>query len=297
MEQVLDQEEERRSTEGLIVFTRKSVFDHVRGIFTRWRAMFVTALAVFGVVWTLAEATSYFLEVDLSGLGQLLIALIFSLVSSLAWGVYAYTMDAPPGLEHESVEARRIGQLQLPRWEARLARQLLHDAIDGFDEELVALQDGRVFVPIQQDLILPEYTDWATRRLANLRRMMEVALRLLVHDFRSSLMSSYTIHKPADIRSVVYRICEFYSATVEFEVDRLRIRPPEGGERLHELQAGWSEPIRQGVRQLFDLTDRLVTVDLQSEKNLSFTVTLESPPNVDEYCAEVDALQRRGTWR
>lgn len=284
------------SSEGVLPFTRKSVFDHVGGVLGRWRVMLLTALAVFGVMWTMAESASYFLRVDLSGSDRLVTVLIFSLIAALVWAVYQYVGDAPRGMEHESPVARRLAQLQPAKWEVSLARQLLHDLLDDFDGELQSAREGRVFVPISTRLSPSEYADWAQRRLANLRRMMEVGTRLLVLDFIGALMLPYSDDKASHIRSVVYRVRDFYAATVEFELDRHAVEPPDGAERLHELQADWSNPIRDAVQQLFDIVEQVIAVDLKSETQLSLSITMDSPPNVDEYCAEIERLERSGTF-
>jgi hypothetical protein len=284
------------SREGEMTFTRKSVLDHIQGVLSRWRPMLLTAVSVFGVTWTMSEAASYFLHADLSGVGRLLTVLVFSVIASVVWAVSSYISDAPQGFADESHAVRRIAQLQPKRWEALLARQLLRDALERYDEELQAARENRVFVPIEAKLTPEEYVDWSRRRMENLSRMLEVGTRLLVLDFMGAVMSVYSDHKPAQIRSVVYRIRDFYAATVQFELDRHRVQPPDGAERLHELQSDWSNPIREGVQQLYGILDRLIDLDLKKDSRLDLTITMDSPPHVDEYGAEISRLERDGVF-
>lgn len=288
----LDDRDGLVQSEGVIGFTKKSLFDHLRGVACRWRSILRTALAVFGVVWTMAESVSYFIKADLSGTGRFFTVLVFSVISAVALAVYTYIADAPPGLEQESVKAKRIAQIQRTRWEAELTRQLMYDVLDQLDEELAAFRRGRVFVAVDESLSRQDYVAWAQRRLYNIERMMEVGQLLLVVDFLAALISDYSLEKPAQIRSVVYQVRDFYQSTVQFELDRLRVQPPEGAERLHELLADWAEPIRDAVRQLYGIVDEILAANLKSDSKLSLKVTMASPSNVEAACDEMERLGR-----
>lgn len=273
-------------------FTRKSLLDHVRELVARWRVFSLTALAVFGVLWTGLEAPAYFLRADLRGARFYVGAIVASLLCAGFWIIRTYLRDCPPGLEQESARARRIAQVQRSRWEYGLAKQLLQDVLLELDDELAALSEGHVFVLIERKPDLPEYVEWVSLGPTNLLRMIDVAQRLLILDLPTVLGSEDELAKPRAIRSVVYRIRDLYKESVVFERSRRAVEPPEGAERLHELQLGWTNPVRDGVRQMFEYFDRILGLESLRDQEVAFTVAMEEPSNLKDFNAELERIQR-----
>lgn len=130
-------------------FTHKSLWDHLCSLAVKWPLFSLTSLAVFGVLWTLLEAPAYLLETNFRGARFYIGAIVASLLCGAFWTVRSYLRGCPEGIERESTQARRIAQVQGARWEYRLAKQLLQDALRDLDDELAALSVGRVFVLIE----------------------------------------------------------------------------------------------------------------------------------------------------
>lgn len=280
----------------VVKFTRKSFFDHVVGVAHKWRTFLLTAVAIFGV-WMTAEAPAYFLDAALRDGSFYLGGVTISLAGALFWTIRAYLRDCPVGLEHESPNARRIAQVQRARWEYRLARQLLQDVLLDLDDELAALADGRVFVPVERKPDPTDYAEWAGLGPANVLRMLEVAQQLLVLDLPTALGSPDNDGKPREIRNVVYRIRDLYRATLAFEQSRRSVEPPEGAERLHELQFGWTDPVRDGVRQMFGFFEAVLDLESIKDAEVAYTVTMDSPANVQKFNEELERLTARGLWQ
>jgi len=272
-------------------FICKSFWDHVRGFASLWRTFLLTALGVFGVIWTCFEAPSYFLHANLSGGSFYVGAIAASIIVAGGWTAREYLHVCPPGFERESKAAQRIAHLQRPRWEHALARQLLRDVLLDIDEELAALSDGRVFVLIEQQPSWPEYIHWVGLGPDNALRMVQVASQLIVSDLPLALGSAEETYKPQSIRKVIYRIRDLYRETVAFERSRRAVQPPEGAERLHNLQLGWTDPIRNAVKQLFEFFDEILSLPSLEGQAVSFTVTIDEPENLSEFLAELSRLQ------
>jgi hypothetical protein len=274
--------------------SHKGVVDHAKGVLKRWPLFVGNAVAVFGVIWTLAATGSYFLNADFRGVRFYGVAVAFALVAAGVRTVRAYLNESPPGFEGEPASVRRIAHLQRSGWEFRLARELLQNALADPDDELSALSSGRVFVRVERQLDLQDYIDWVSLAPANLLSMMKVAQNLLVLDFAAALGTPELDARPLAISSVVRRIRHLYLESVAFEQSMQAVQPPEGAEKLHELQSGWSEPIRSGVRQLFDFLDRVLAVDKKDKHaQVEFTVVIDSPENIDQFCEELALIQAR----
>ena len=272
-------------------FSKKSLLDHARAIFARWQLFCITAVSVFAALDAVLEAPSFFLEAQLRGGRFFLGVVIASILCACFWTVRAYLNDCPVGLEKESAKARRIAQLQRARWEYRLADRLLKDVLLDLDDELAALSQGRVYVPIERQPDLQEYMDWVRLDPPNISRMIGVGQKLLVLDLPAALGSTLVAEKPQAIRNVVYRIRDLYSASVHFERSRRAVLPPEGMERLHELQLDWSGTLRDAVRQMFAFFDRILSLESLEHGQVAFTVTMDEPANVSEFSLELARLE------
>ena len=271
----------------------KSAWDHLAALIVHWRSFLLTVLAVLGTVWGVSEAINFFLDIPVKGWLFFLASLVIALLSAIIRTVYKYVHQFPSGLEAESSAAKRVAQLQRPGWEYRLAQQLLDDKLCGLDRELKDLIEGRVFVPIKKHLSVDEYIEWVKTRPENIKRMIDVAQQLLVRDFPVSLASG--IDQPADpagIVAIIDRIRDLYQGSVLFEREGHEIAPPQKMNSLHRLQLCWTEPVRNGVQQLYSIIDEVLNYEKNSLHKVSFTIDYGVPPNIDAFCEELDRLER-----
>ena len=282
---------ESLSSQMMTRFSYKSVWEHVRCLLTYRKSLFLASVTVFGVVWGTAQAAIYFMGIDLRGWQFLAAAISVSLLAAVGWTLHLYLNDCPEGFEKESATAKRIAQIRRPLWEYRLARQLLEDRLRILDDALTDLIEGHVFVPIDKPLRLLDYADWTQGRLDSVRRMAEVALRLLIADFPAAMQSQEGREaQPVAILLVVNQIRSLYAETLDFERGNHAVAPPKALESLHRLQLGWTTPIRDGVQQVFRFLDQVLALDPRSHHRISFSITFGSPPNVEPFCRELDRL-------
>lgn len=213
--------------------------------------------------------------------------------AALVHAIHVYLHACPEGLEEESAVARRIAQVQRPHWEFRLGRQLLTEKLHALDAELRDMLEGRMFIGIGKRLSLEEYLSWAQTRPDNLLRMVDVARQLLLVDLPSVLTGQEgRPAEPATILSVVNRIRDLYAVTVTYERDMRAVAPPDELTSLHALQVGWTNPIRDGMQQMFHFLDAVLSLSPRGNHEVDFTIKLDAPPNVDAFCAELDRLTR-----
>lgn len=275
-------------------FSYKNVWEHFLCICKYWKSIFGISFFVFGIIWTFVEASNFFLELNVKGWKFYIPVILFSLLVGFLRPIFLYLNACPEGLENESKIVKKIAQIQRPLWEFHLARQLLHEKLFELDEEQTQLLKGRVFVEVEKRLSLQEYPDWAQNRLESLSRMANVAQSLLITDFPIALKSDRNnAADPTNILSIVDKIRKFYAQTVAFERKNQAILPPEAFQDLHALQQCWTKPIQNGIHQLFDFLDKITSLDPRSDHHVSFTIEFDRPPNIDEYCQELNRLKAK----
>lgn len=285
---------ERSTHSGVFQFSYKTWWDHVRGVFSQPLRLLAVTVAVFGTLWTIGEASIQFLELNPRGWTSYFILCGFSLVAGLTWQVYRYINICPDGLEATSRRARRIAHLQRPKWEFAFAKILLAERVGPIDRECSDLLSGNVFVYATKPRDFMEYFRWLQSRTDNLLRMLEVAKFLLLQELPSAMRSTAEQHaSPERLLAAVESIERFYRETVEFERSSHAIIPPEDWRKLHNLQVGWAEPIRDAVLQMFRFLQQMTELDPTKESNVQFTIEFKESPHVDEYCNELSRLQSR----
>ena len=173
-----------------ITFTKKTIFDHIRGVTAKWKKLLIAVITIFGVLTAGIEAFAYFYNAELHDIRLFFFSILFALFGSSIGTIYSYLYDCPEGFENESVTSKRIAQMQRARWEHLLAKQLLLENLRDLDDELTALEEGRVFVLIKRRPNFAEYINWVGVGPNNVLRMVDVVNKLLIHDLPSALAST-----------------------------------------------------------------------------------------------------------
>ena len=70
--------------------------------------------------------------------------------------------------------------------------------------------------------------------------------------------------------------------------------PPERAEQLHELQFGWTHPIRDYVRQMFEYFDKILNLKSLKTQEVAFNLKMMEPANIDAFNAELKRLEKHG---
>jgi hypothetical protein len=59
---------------------------------------------------------------------------------------------------------------------------------------------------------------------------------------------------------------------------------------------GWTDPIRGGVRQMFQFLDRVLAVDPKTDQEIHFTITFEEPATIQQFNDELGRLNPEELW-
>jgi len=272
-------------------FHYKALAEHVRSCITHWKTTVVTAIASFGVFWGFAEASSFFLNLDIRNRTYWIILISLSIFCAMVNTVRSYLSDCPECLKRESRAVQKIAHLQRPKWEYHMAKYLLEDRLHALDQELSDILAARMYVPIRERLSTREYIRWAQVRPDNVLRMVEVAKHLIIHEFPKAVFSRKDAPAdPASIVNVVDQIRNLYDQSLTFERENREIAPPAELQSLHSLQAGWTMPIRDSFKQLLGFLDQVIGLSPTEDSRVKFTVELAELPNADDFCQECNRL-------
>lgn len=272
-----------------------SLVEHVGRAFQHhWKPFALAAVYVFGVVWSAVGASALFLEVEFSGWQPYLGVIGLSLLGGLSVLGLRYLGVVPEDFQQESREAQRLAHLQPERWRFKLARRLLHDRLTVIDRQLSDVVDGLQFVPIRERPDVERYVDWLRLRPTNLVGMVGVAKQLVVFDLPAALLSNESGRpSPQEILRRVERIETLYRQIYEFQIEGHSIEPPDGFNKVHEIQQRWALVISDGIQQMFDFFDEIVAVDLKGkDAKVEFTVEFREPGGIEEFNAELERLER-----
>ncbi len=279
------------SSQSVFHFCYKTSIDHARALLRFWKPWVSVAVAVFSCLWLILQVPIHFLELEIGGWPLYIIMVLASLTSASIWVLHHYINSAPHGFEKESKAAKRIAQIQRPKWEFRLARQLLREKLSNLDKQLEDLLCGRVFVPVKRPNDVIAYMHWLEVRPANLIRMVDVAKHLLTIDLPAAVQSTPDrVAVPEEIVEVTNRIRSLYAQTLAFEREGRAVIPPKRFQSVHQLQLGWAGPIRDGIQQVFTFFDAIVGVDLNRVHSMSLNIVFENPPGIDKFCQELNRL-------
>lgn len=271
-----------------------SIPEHALNIFrSKWKRFFLTALAVFGVIWTFVESGSYFLEIDLSGPYFYVSLGLISLTSAIIHSTMSYLKTPPTGLEELPYDIQRIAILKKPFWEYCFAYALLESKLSEIDLHLKGVLGGHVFIEITKRPKITDYIEWVQLRPTNLLNMIEIATRLLVYELPASLLKNKEQEISfQNIIMCVGRIKDLYQKACEYEIEGREIEPPEVFKKIHEIQSGWSKEIRNGVKQMLGFLDKLSKSSKKDLKNpIKFTIVFDEPEGIKEFEIEFQKIE------
>ena len=259
----------------------------------KWKTLAVVAMAMFGALWTMAEATSYFLREDLAGETPYWLIGIFSLLLGMLIAGGEYLRSTPEGFEGESRAVQWLVHMKPKRWEARLTQNLLANRITPIDRSLDYLNRGLIWVELIGQPEDQEYIEWLKLRPENFLRMIEVGKKLLVMELpQAAFVNPEGFADPIEIRAVCDSIGNLYSEAYEYQARTRSIEPPQYFARVHEIQEGWPEVIREGISQMRDNLSLLADLPMKAKTAPSLTCTFREPDNFEELLAILNRYPR-----
>ena len=259
----------------------------------KWQRVIITGIAVFGVIWTFVESGNYFFHLDLSGKYYYLLLIIISLLSAFIYSTLSYLKTPPDGLEKLPHHMQRIAILKKPFWEYRFAYVLLNDKLAEIDNHLLGVLNGQVYIEISKKPKISEYIDWIQLRPKNLINMIDIANKLLVFELPASLAATKeTKIFYKNVLECIERIKDLYQKTCDYEIEGREITPPEGFDKIHEIQSGWSKVIRDGIKQILKFLEKISNLDKKKLKDpIKFTIMFNEPEGINEFESELNNIK------
>jgi hypothetical protein len=278
-------------TQHTVTFTETSLLDRLK----RFAPFLPKEIPLFAAVtisfWGVAEVLAEFGggAISLKSLAAPALATAFAVTSYKA--VQKYRASVPEALSDESSASRSIHRKGRCGWQFALALQMLKERTNSSDRMLQRIENGASFVA-PQVLDHKEYLDW-------IRRRPEVVLRLLrsvavqsTSELPSVLAKPHSDSFLVDLKDSVSELSKLYQETVTFELESRSVDPPDELTKAHEMTYGWSNPIRDGIREFLGVLEQISQIDPRSARNdgsppPSFGIKFDPPPNIDEFTQEL----------
>lgn len=259
-------------------------------------AFFGRSFAVFATLWTLIEANSFFGNEGSRSLqnGSFYLYLIgFSALSGFALTFVKHMRTTPSFAEGFPKEAQRIIRNQAKGWEFHLAQVLFVSLIEPLDRRLEGILNGTALVLLRPAPSQAEYMSIISLRTGNMIRMASVAKHMFEVSFPGCFEGKLPVEERVKrIQKAVQEVESFYEVTISMEEELHSMGIPDGFEKLHEMQANWTEAIRVPFRELLRFLQAMRDAVNSNEENPSvhFSLVMEPPQNIDAFNEEVSRL-------
>jgi hypothetical protein len=270
----------------------KNVIIHFLYAFADWQYFANQFFVSIGLLVMLIEAADLLKIVTLKGQYATVSIIIISLLFSIVRTFQKHNNFVPEGFENESKSAQRITNRMGFLWEFKLALILLKDKIFTADNSLSDIFENRTFIPITKSLSLPDYIEWIKLRPTNMLLMIETFKKLLYELINSITHPDGVAGAHLKILNAVESIGKLYACTVEFEVESRSLQPPAIFKRIHEIQKGWTKPVRQGIYQMINFLEKGAQIKKEKELKIKFDIKLGAPEAIQEFSEELNRITR-----
>lgn len=274
-------------------FTYKKWLDHIKGVFSKPFDLVRDFLGVIAACWFMLELVVYFAGIERKPVEWSVLVLVLSVILTLILEIKRYYYTCPVGFERLSIEAQRLAHLQTKRWEPNLVKSLLAQKLSPLDIVYKELLNDEVLVAAEPPQSIRWYLKWIESRSNDLIKMVHISTKLMVHKLPKTMdLQEGEIASPDDILVAVESIERFYKDTIEFEKRSRTIFPPEPFRKLHELQFGWTKPIRDAIEGLFRNYQILCEAELDSDTPISLEIIYPAV-SLDEYFKEQERIKEK----
>lgn len=280
-----DTENESRS--HTLSFTYKSFWEHIVGFIKIYPKRFPRIVAIFFSAGAIAEIIYYNKPNTLSeyAIPLAILALVISLYENLK----QYLQDTLPCLAQESQLIKKIFFKQKLGWQYKIVYEKLSENILKYELSLERMKKGAVF--IHPKLVTEEeYIYFVRTQPTTILKLIQAA-KISSIEILPETLSHVVSGKDSEMISLlqeIENISSIYMHAVNYEKRIFEIIPPEEYEQLHELMFGWTDPIRDGLKQFLEISSFLSNIRRKDLKKLTdalqmFTIIFEPPENIDEF--------------
>jgi hypothetical protein len=286
--------DDKYSGSHTVTFTETRWYERVRRFLPylpREIPLFATVtISFWGVAQVLAEIGGE--QITLGALATP--ALLTAFVVAAYKAFLKYRAWVPEALASESKATQGIFRHGKCGWQFALAGQVLTERLATSDRTLDRVALGSEFL-VPKRLALDDYSRWLQDRPATLQRLVRSVAIQCTSELPAVLASTKSEEQLSEVKSGVSQLAALYRFAADFEVECHSVQPPEPFEELHKMTYGWSEPIRDGIRDFMDILAQLAAIDrktLRSGKVAvpTFNIEFKSPPNIDDFSRKLDAI-------
>jgi len=284
--------EDNHSSEHTVTFTRTTWVDRLRAFahfLPKEAPLFAAVTASF---WGVAEVLSEVGGQTLSLKNLAIPTLITAFSASSYKAVQKYRTHVPELLSTESRMSQSIYRQGKSGWQFALALQMLNERTDTFDRTLQRIENGAHFaVPIPLDQ--SEYLDWIKRRPEILIRLIHSVSVQCTSELPAVLANPLDGAFLVNLKDSVSQLSSLYGATVDFELESHAASPTEKFKAANEMTFGWSNPIRDGIREFLSILNQLSGIDPKTARRdgappPSFSIKFNAPPNIGSFSKELE---------
>jgi hypothetical protein len=219
--------------------------------------------------------------------------LSFGVAAYRAW--VRYSSYVPTILQSESSTSQSIYRKQRCGWHLALAHQMLSERIARAEARLDRVSRGVEFLE-PRPLSGQAYFDWLRNRPPILQRLIHSVAASCTGDLPAAVCSTSSEKDLLQMKLQIEAAAHLYTCAENFEVDSHAVAPPSSLIPLHEMTYGWTDTIRDGVRQLNDILKELSTYDRKDIKKGTipppdFSIKFEAPDNLTTFSARLGRMR------
>lgn len=226
---------------------------------------------------------------------------LFVFVFSIAVTMYRAYLNqkqfVPEPLKSESLKTQKIFRKQQCGWNAKLAKQMLEERTKESEATLNRIKKGTKFIK-PREIEYKDYIVWLRTRPKIMDRLLKSATFLCIKKLPSIIAETTSEKELQDLKDGIEALEELFKSVKNSEIECHEIIPPKKFESVHKMTYGWTDPIRDGIKQLIDILNKIANIDREKIKNgkvkvPSLIITIEEPQNLDEFCKRLEDIENR----
>lgn len=247
--------------------------------------------------WAITEILIVIVENQVDRAALAAPAAVVGAIAALFRAYRSYQAYVPNVLYGEGIKAQRLYRKRKLGWQWSIAREMLWNRVRPLDSELDRIRRGAEFVEPKR-ILNSEYFEWLRSRPDALGRLIHAATAQCTRDVPAVIGGAVSEDQLEDMKIQIQALADLYAKTTRFERECHAIMPPEDFAGVHEMTYGWTDSIRQGIRQFIDIVTEFGELDKATIKEItsgrrdlpSFTIKFDVPENLDQFSARLSQI-------
>lgn len=280
-----------------IIFTEKrwyeSLSEYVNYL---WKSknFFITSVVSF---WAFARVLIATTDNNVSLRSFALSVFVFSIAVTMYRAYLEQKEYVPEPLKSESLKTKKIFKKQQCGWNIELAKQMLEERIKESEATLNRIKKGTKFIK-PKEIEYQDYIIWLKTRPEIIERLLKSTTSLCIKELPSIIAKTTSENELQNLKSEIEALEDLFESVKNSEIECHEIIPPEEFESLHEMTYGWTDPIRDGIKQLIDILNKIANIDKEklingTVKVPSLIIEIDEPQNIDEFCRRIEDIENK----